>query len=153
VWRAVYSVHTATDFADYAPAAQDDVIAYNEGIGDAPKEMTLDFNEGWKKSLWNEAILNNIYELISKTRDKQGGWGLPDVSKDYLMGELWGQLSRSRDAWALVQPRFSLETGQMETDDQCRERVKAYSNKRSRTVVARSRRQRVSLNPQVYMDD
>lgn len=62
------------------------------------------------------------------------------------MGELWGQLKHSREAWALVQPRFSMETGQVETDDQRNHRVMAYTKARSKATTSRSRRQRVILS-------
>ena len=57
--------------------------------------MQLDFSKGWEKLWWNTIVLRNLYNFINTKRTKQNGWGLPDVSEEYVMGELWGQLKHS----------------------------------------------------------
>ena len=46
----------------------------------------------------------------------EGGWSLPDVSEDYVLGLLHGHLRHSHDACAMRKPRFSLTTGGVETN-------------------------------------
>lgn len=129
----------------YEPATGADVQACNAGIGGGPDEdLRLDFGHGYLSSRWNRIVLDRIYTVISDAREKQNGWGLPDVSEEYVMGELYGQLKRAQQAWALVQPRFLPDTGQLETPEQVTERVETYYTKRSAETGSRVLRKRVS---------
>jgi hypothetical protein len=106
--------------------------------------MRLDFSRGYSTSRWNTSILQRIYNLILAARERHGGWGLPDVSDGYIMGILQGQLKRSQEAWAMVQPRFLPLAGEMEAQDQVETRVRRYCTKRMSEVSGRSLRKRVS---------
>jgi len=102
----------------YTPANEEDFEACSNGKGSGPgKDMRLDFGKGYSSSRWNRLILKRIYNDIMATHNEQGGWGLPDVSEGYLMGELAGQLKRSQKAWNLVQPHFLTEN-EMERPEQ-----------------------------------
>jgi hypothetical protein len=89
-------------------------------------------------------ILDRIYTVISDARTQQNGWGLPDVSEDYIMGELHGQLKGAQQAWALVQLRFLPDIGEMETPEQATERVETYARRRLAETGSRALRKRVS---------
>ena len=89
-------------------------------------------------------ILQRIYNDIVAIRNEHGGWGLPDVSKGYLIGELAGQLKRSQEAWSLVQPRFLAENDAMEKPEEVTKRVDTYWTKRIGDISSRSIRKRVS---------
>src|ERR1700722_1949325 len=146
VWRKVYGTTEANDFAYYAPANKDDVGECNRGAGPGPgQDLRLDFSMGFSRSRWNRMILQKICDQTRALREEQGGWGIPDVSEAYIMGELEGQLKRSREAWALVQPRLSSESGTIETREQTASRVQSYSAKRRADVSGRSLRKAVSL--------
>lgn len=135
----------SNDFATYVPAAEEDVEDFNNGTGGGPgQDMKLDFSRGYSTSRWNNYILRQIYDLIVTSRKEQGGWGLPDVSEDYLKGELRGHLKRAQESWALVQPRFLPHSNEMETPVKVTERVEAYHRQRMATVGGRSLRKRVS---------
>jgi hypothetical protein len=141
----VYKTAVANDFASYRPADAADVEACNAGTSDGPgQDLRLDFSRGYLSSRWNRIIINRIFALIQTARDNQGGWGLPDVSEDYIKGELHGQLKRSQEAWALVQPRFLHASGQLETPEQVVARVEQYYNKRNSVSTSRVLRKRVS---------
>ena len=87
------------DFFNYVPASNDLVAACcNSGV--PPDVFQLDFGKGWEKSIWNRTILRRIYDDILAVRETEGGWGLPDVSEDYLLGLLYMQLKRSREVWS-----------------------------------------------------
>ena len=95
-----------SDFASYTPVTEDNVVACDAGLTDPGESMQLDFSKGWEKLWWNTIVLCNLYNLINTKHTEQNGWGLLDVSEEHVIGELWGQLKHSREAWALVQPRF-----------------------------------------------
>lgn len=145
MWRNVFQVSVSNDFSSYIPAEEEDVEAFNAGIGNGPgKDMRLDFARGYSGSRWNKQILQQIYDLIVSSRQNHGGWGLPDVSEGYLMGELQGQLKRSQESWAQVQPRFIPGRNEVETLEQVADRVESYQKKRMGCANARSLRKRVS---------
>jgi hypothetical protein len=134
-----------TDFMLYTPANEEDVEACSDGKGSGPgQDMRLDFGKGFSSSRWNRLILQRIYNDIVAIRNEHGGWGLPDVSEGYLIGELAGQLKRSQEAWSLVQPRFLAENDAMERPDEVTKRVDTYWTKRIGDVSSRSIRKRVS---------
>lgn len=145
MWRNVFNCATAADFSSYTPASDADVAACNAGEDPPADIMQLDFSKGWERSRWNKIILRRIHQLIVATRAEHGKWEIPDVSEGYLMGQLWGQLKRSREAWVQVQPRFSLESGEIETEDQLAQRIDTQSKRRSHATTSRSRQQRVRL--------
>ncbi|KAG5633815.1 hypothetical protein H0H81_005107 [Sphagnurus paluster] len=116
VWKAIYVIDVIADFATYEPADEDAVEAVNYGSG-APPDFKLDFGKGWTSSQWNKLILQKIYKDLLESRQSHGGWNLPDVSEDYVMSMLRGQLKRSREAWAEMQPRFSFETVDFEGEE------------------------------------
>lgn len=88
-------------------------------------------------------ILNGIYGMIVNARAQDGGWLHPEVSKEYLLGLLQGQLKRSREAWSAAQPQLSLD-GQLETPEQLLSRLSIRTNPRLQAVNSRSCRQRVN---------
>jgi hypothetical protein len=143
VWRCIYESNTSTNFAKYTPAAEDKVRTCNKGKSDPGDSKQLDFGKGWAKSRWNTRILQNIYDAMIIARAEQGSWGVPAVSEGYVMGELFGQLKRSQEAWVQVQPRFSLMTGNIETEDQQLERVTNDTVRRSQAAASRGHHKRV----------
>jgi hypothetical protein len=148
VWKNVHGTTEAKDFASYIPANEAEVELCNEGGGLGPgQDLRLDFGHGYTSSRWNRMILRRIYDEIMAVRAQHGGWGLPDVSEGYIMGELEGQLKRSQEAWAMVQPRISHETGELETPDQLATRIELYTRRRMANVGGRALRQRVSPPP------
>lgn len=143
MWKAIYAIDVIADFATYEPADEDAVEAVNHGSG-APPDFKLDFGKGWTSSRWNKLILQKIYKDLLESRQSHGGWNLPDVSEDYVMSMLRGQLKRSREAWAEMQPRFSFETADFEGEEDTVKRVEnAYADRQEKSA-ARARRQRVS---------
>ena len=131
----------ASDFSSYVPAEEEDVEAFNSGAGNGPgQNMQLDFSRGYSGSRWNKKILQRIYNLILSSRQTHGGWGLPDVSEGYLMGELRGQLKRSQESWAQVQPRLIPGRHEMESLEEVAECVEWQHKKRMDCANARSLR-------------
>ena len=144
VWRHLFQITVFNDFVSYIPAEDEAVDACNAGHGNGPGEdMRLDFGHRYLNSRWNSIILRQIYNLILEARVRQGGWGLPDVSEAYIMGELQAQLKGSREAWALVQPRIDPTSGEAESPEQVGTRVESYY-KRMADTSSRSLRKRVS---------
>jgi hypothetical protein len=124
---------------------EEDVQACNIGNGGGPGvDLRLDFSRGYLTSRWNRIILERVYRVISDSRKQQNGWNLPDVSEEYIMGELYGQLKRAQEAWALVQPRFLPHCGQLESPEQVTKRVESYYSKRVTESGSRALRMRVS---------
>ena len=145
-WRQRYNTRTADDFFDYIPASNDLVAACRNSSGVPPDVFQLNFSKGWKKSIWNRTVLRRIYDDILAVRETDGGWGLPDVSKDYLIGLLYMQLKRSHEAWSQMQPRFLSDSSRGETSQEAAERVIRQMEQHYHTNSSRSRRQRVSFN-------
>lgn len=110
------------------------------GPGDT---WVLDFNKGWEQSRWNKLILRRIYEQLL-LRSREDGWSVPNVSEEYLMGELYGQVKRAREAWSLVQPRYQSSTGKLETIEEVTKRVEDANAQRLGSVGSRARREQVS---------
>ena len=108
--------------------------------------QTSFFGKGWEKSIWNCTVLRRIYDDILAVRETDGGWGLPDVSEDYLIGLLYMQLKRSREAWSRMQPRFLSDSSRGETSQEAAERVIRQTEQHYHTNSSRSHRQRVSFN-------
>jgi hypothetical protein len=144
VWRKTFHTSVSNDFASYIPASEDDVEACEVGKDSPGEAIQLDFSKGYSGSRWNRIILRRIYDIMLAAREKHGGWGLPDVSEGYIMAELQGQLKRSQEAWALVQPRILPKSGESETQEQVAERVRKQNEKRMTDVGGRSLRKRVS---------
>lgn len=146
VWKSLFKTTEANDFSSYVPAPEEEVQACNRGVRNGPGEnLQLYFGSGYSKCRWNNLVLRKICDIVLASREKDGGWGVPSVSEAYIVGELQGQLKRSQEAWALVQPRFINEAAAMETPEQVVARVEGYSQKRMADVSSRSLRQRVSL--------
>jgi len=61
-------------------------------------------------------------------------WSIPDVSSEYLLALLQGQLKRSREAWRLVQSRPNIEEGQLETPEELAQRVEETTTLRLAVV-------------------
>ena len=143
-WRQRYNTRTADNFFDYVPASNDLVAACcNSGV--PPDVFQLDFGKGWEKSIWNRTILRRIYDDILAVRETEGGWGLPDVSEDYLLGLLYMQLKRSREVWSRMQPRYLSDSSRGETTQEVAEQVIGQTDRRYQANSSRSRRQRVSF--------
>lgn len=112
-------------------------------IGGPGDTWILDFNKGWDRSRWNKLILRRMYEQIL-LKSREDGWSVPNVSQDYLMGELYGQVKRAREAWSHVQPRYQSSTGGMETAEEVMKRVETMNGQRLGSAGSRARRERVS---------
>ena len=125
--------------------SNDLVAACHSSSSVPPDVFQLDFSKGWEKSIWNRTILRRIYDDILAVRETEGGWGLPDVSEDYLLGLLYMQLKRSREAWSRMQLRFLSDRGRGETTQEAAERVIGQTGQRYQANSSRSRRQRVSF--------
>ncbi|KAG6849548.1 hypothetical protein H0H93_007563 [Arthromyces matolae] len=140
VWRKRYAKTTKTDFIDYEPASQEEVEAAENG--QAPKGWNLDFSKGWEKSRLNKIILGRLLLSLKNERDANPRmWQiLPEVSDEYLMGLLQGQLKRSQEAWKQSQPRYNAELEMMENDQDVMDRLMASSGKRQASTASRSRR-------------
>jgi hypothetical protein len=133
------------DFFDYVPASNDLIAVCSNSSGVPPDVFQLDFSKGWEKSIWNRTILRRIYDDILAERETDGGWGLPDVSENYLLGLLHMQLKRSREVWSRMQPRFLSDSSRGETTQEAAERVIGQIDQRYQANSSRSRRQRVSF--------
>lgn len=144
-WRQRYNTRTADDFFDYIPASNDLVAACRNSSSVPSDVFQLDFGKGWEKSIWNRTILRRISNDILTECETDGGWGLPDVSEDYLLGLLYLQLKRSREAWSRMQPRLLSDNSRGETAQEAAERVIGQTNQRYQTNSYRSRRKRVSF--------
>lgn len=112
-------------------------------ISNPGNTWVLDFNKGWERSRWNKLVLHRIYEQVL-LRSREDGWNVPNVSEEYLVGELYGQLKRAREAWSRVQPRYQPSTGRLETAEEVMERIEATNTQRLGSVGSRARRERVS---------
>ena len=144
-WRQTYERATAELFEDYIPAQVARVNAVRDG-GDLPSDvLDLDFSPGYEKSRWNRLVLGRLYQQLIQSRADEGGWGLVDVSEEYVMGLLAGQLKRSRDAWAVHQPKFSQTTGRFENSAEATRRAEESRESVHSGKVLRSRRKAVSL--------
>ena len=136
---------TAADFVQYTPAAADRVHVVNGG-GRFPDGVNqLDFGKGFERSRWNEIILSNICTKILEARQEENGWGLPDVSDNYLLGMLQGHLKRSRGVWAKAQCKFLSALGRVETEEEAQERLAQSEASRYASILSRSHRSHVSL--------
>jgi hypothetical protein len=144
-WRLRYNTRTADDFFDYIPASNDLVAACRDSSSVPSDVFQLDFGKGWEKSIWNRTILRRISSDILTERETDGGWGLPDVSGEYLLGLLYLQLKRSCEAWSRMQPRFLSDNSRNETAQEAAERVIGQIDQRYQANSSRSRRKRVSI--------
>ncbi|KAJ7752231.1 hypothetical protein DFH07DRAFT_960667 [Mycena maculata] len=107
LWRVTNGIDTANGFKNYTPADSKRVEICNDGgDGPDPSDYSLDFGDGYASSLWNKAVIGKLVKGFQRARAASGGWGLPEVSDTYLEGELYGQLKRSQQAWALWRPRL-----------------------------------------------
>ena len=144
-WRNEFELPTAADFAHYIPAAADRVRAVNDG-GHFPDGVNkLDFGRGFERSRWNEIVLSNMCTKILEARQEEDGWGLPNVSDDYLLGMLQGHLKRSRQAWAKAQCKFSPALGRVETEEEAQERLAQSEASRYASILSRTHRSQVSF--------
>lgn len=142
-WKEIYDIGTISDFSFYKPVPEDAVGDCETEIGGPGDSWNLDFNKGWERSRWNKLVLHRIYEqILLKSREDE--WNVPNVSEEYLMGELYGQVKRAREAWSHVQPRFQPSTGRLETAEEVMERVEATNTQRLGSAGSRARRERVS---------
>lgn len=112
-------------------------------ISNPGNTWVLDFNKGWERSRWNKLVLRRIYEQVL-LKSREDGWSVPNVSEEYLVGELYGQLKRAREAWSQVQPRYQPSTGRLETAEEVMKRIEATNTQRLGSVGSRARRERVS---------
>ena len=108
--------------------------------------FNLDFGQGYEQSRWNELVLKRLCQDLLQTHTDEGGWGLPDVSENYVQGLLHGHLKRSHDAWAVRNPRFSSTTGGFETNSEADKRADDAAALRSSDTVCCSRCASVSLS-------
>ncbi|SJL16790.1 uncharacterized protein ARMOST_20319 [Armillaria ostoyae] len=126
-WRDAYDVEKHLDFSIYILANSTDVDAYNQGDGSSPGDsVDLDFGYNWRNSLWNTAVLQTLLQRVRIGQHEEES--LPDVTDDYIIALLWGQLKQSQEAYAKCRPRL-LGT-RLETNEEARE----YARKLSRSL-------------------
>ncbi|RDB28217.1 hypothetical protein Hypma_001578 [Hypsizygus marmoreus] len=66
-------------------AKMEEVAAFENG-GEGPGDTyKLNFNKEWERSQWNQKVLCKIYDKIVVRCIEDGGWGLSDVSEEYLI--------------------------------------------------------------------
>lgn len=139
---------TAAAFVTYEPASRSQVADCNEGFpGPAADDYTLDFLPGYQTSLWNEQVIDKMAVTFQETRrESNDGWGLPDVSDEYVLAQFFGNLKRSQEAWAQWAPRLKLNnnTWEMETTSQVEDRVDGYHTTRRANVRVNTAKTRVS---------
>ncbi|KAJ7435677.1 hypothetical protein B0H11DRAFT_2295394 [Mycena galericulata] len=140
VWRKTHALSIANDFKSYQPIPLERVEACNNGEGGPePGEYTLDFSEGYLTSLWNKKVINKLTQsFLAAHTTSSHGWGLPQVTTEYVQGEFYGQLKRSQQAWAQWRPRYIFNLNRMETEAEVRARVEAYQGDRQERVNTRS---------------
>ncbi|KAJ7237287.1 hypothetical protein B0H12DRAFT_1238248 [Mycena haematopus] len=142
LWRVTYQIDIADGFKDYHPADTVLVAACNDGGNrPAPSDYNLDFGPGYATSLWNKAVVSKLVESFQMARDASDDlWGLPKVSDAYLVGELYGHLKRSQQAWALWRPRMLPTLMRMETEAEAAERAKVSQGRRQVSTGNRASR-------------
>ncbi|KAJ6579914.1 hypothetical protein B0H10DRAFT_2443322 [Mycena sp. CBHHK59/15] len=142
--RDIYNVQTADDFVAYKPIPAEEVALCNDGsCGPTVEDYRLDFSEGYRNSRWNEIIVDKIVDTALATLEKAGSnLGHPPVTRDYLVGEIYGQLTRAHDAWALYKPCFVKAVGRMETQLEADARAHGYAEKRGAQVIDRAQKKR-----------
>lgn len=92
------------------------------------------------------AVVDKLTKSIQSAREESAdGWGLPDVSDEYVSAEFFGHLKQAREAWAKWQPRLIEGTLTMETEEEAIARVEAARERRLRTVKSTTAKKRVSL--------
>lgn len=146
VWGKTYGIFQKDRFCNYSPVSREKVDRCNEGIeGPKEDEFALDFSEGFMNSLWNKDVIDKLTQnFITARAQHPHGYGLPDVSTEYISGEFFGHLKRSQEAWAKWQPRLTYG-GEVETGDDVVERVEKYQQRRQASVNSRSRKQQVGF--------
>ncbi|KAJ7734352.1 hypothetical protein DFH07DRAFT_780347 [Mycena maculata] len=136
LWRVTNGIDTANGFKNYTPADSKRVEICNDGgDGPDPSDYSLDFGDGYASSLWNKAIIGKLVKGFQRARAASGGWGLPEVSDTYLEGELYGQLKRSQQAWALWRPRLLPALLRMETETEAIQRAEGYLGRRQSSTT------------------
>ncbi|KAJ7231867.1 hypothetical protein B0H12DRAFT_1239830 [Mycena haematopus] len=142
LWRTTYGIDTAEGFKDYCPTHLDLVaVCDNGGDGPAPSDYSLDFGGGYQSSLWNKAVIGKLVASFQMARDASDDlWGLPKVSDAYLVGELYGHLKRSQQAWALWRPRLLPALLRMETEVEATARAEASLGRRQVNTGSRTNR-------------
>ena len=60
---------------------------------------------------------------ILEACQEEDGWGLPEVSDDYLLGMLQGHLKQFFEVWSKVQCKFSSALGRIETEEEAQEHL------------------------------
>ncbi|KAJ7738031.1 hypothetical protein DFH07DRAFT_966182 [Mycena maculata] len=137
LWRVTNGIDTANGFKNYTPADSKRVEICNDGgDGPDPSDYSLDFGDGYASSLWNKAVIGKLVKGFQRARAASGGWGLPEVSDAYLEGELYGQLKRSQQAWALWRPRLLPALLRMETETEAIQRAEGYLGKRQSSTTS-----------------
>ncbi|KAJ6476781.1 hypothetical protein C8R47DRAFT_1075637 [Mycena vitilis] len=144
VWRTTHGTATAEDFQTYVPVVRRLVEICDEGgQGPGVHDYTLDFSEGYMASLWNKKIVSKLADgFLAARAASVDGWGLPDVSRDYIVGELYGQLRRSQQEWALSRARVVPDQGRHETKAEVLRRNVEYKAKRQAKSNGRTAKQR-----------
>ncbi|KAJ7080657.1 hypothetical protein B0H15DRAFT_804046 [Mycena belliarum] len=126
IWRRTYQVKSIEEFSSYISADSGKVARCNSGeCPPAPDDWDLDFGPGFKSSLWNRRVMGNLLAAIKAARAQQAGWGVPDVTDEYITAQLYDRLNHSQQAWKKWQPRLIEATLAAETEEQIFERVDA----------------------------
>ncbi|KAJ7635923.1 hypothetical protein B0H17DRAFT_1217192 [Mycena rosella] len=79
---------------------------------------------------------------IEARHDSEDGWGVPDVSEEYLEDELHGLLQRSQEAWARWKPRLDPVALTVETEEEAIARVEANQKIRRGNIKASNTKKR-----------
>ncbi|KAJ7122129.1 hypothetical protein C8R44DRAFT_735847 [Mycena epipterygia] len=144
VWRKTYNCVNEDQFSGYEPASLTQVEHCNEGL-ESPdeEEYTLDFSSSFMSSLWNKEILERLTSgFMDAIEADPNHFGLPQISREYVLAEFYGKLKRAQEWWARWQPRYSVAGATQETDEEVRARVENWVNNRQKSINARSAKQR-----------
>ncbi|KAJ7120070.1 hypothetical protein C8R44DRAFT_877545 [Mycena epipterygia] len=120
VWRKTYNCVNEDQFSGYEPASLTQVERCNEGL-ESPdeEEYTLDFSSSFMSSLWNKEILERLTSgFMDAIEADPNHFGLPQISREYVLAEFYGKLKRAQEWWARWQPRYSVAGATQETDEE-----------------------------------
>ncbi|KAK7000152.1 hypothetical protein R3P38DRAFT_3219028 [Favolaschia claudopus] len=136
VWRVHYKKDRYVEFGDYVPADSNVVAACNDGgAGPDPSNYTLDFQKGFMTSLWNKQVLTKWTDAFLAARAECPlKWGLPDVTRGYIMGWFYEALKQSQESWASWKPRFLYLENRLETEQE----VEARMDSKLKTIKRRA---------------
>jgi hypothetical protein len=135
-------------FQHYIPI--DDVVAVNYANSSGPgpegiNTYTLFFGSDWRKSKWNQKVIENMISLVPEQQDKWRFTG-PDLSADELGAFFWDFITQSRASWTQRQPRVHESGERRETRTEAEARAREYEMKRMLQVHLNTRKEEVCVH-------